>query len=75
MASFAGSTDYAAETSTAVTFTIAQAAPAVAVNDQGGTYDGSTPTATATVAGIGGTAGASLEGVDAFARPTSAGRT
>ena len=41
VASFAGSTDYTAATSSNVTFTIAQATPTVNVSDAGGTYDGS----------------------------------
>ena len=63
VASFAGSTDYAAATSQPVTFTITQATPTVNVSDPGGTFDGSAFAATATVTGSGGPAGASLEGV------------
>ena len=62
LATFAGSTDYASASGLA-NFTIAQATPSVTVTDPGGTYDGTASTATATVAGIGGTAVSKLEGV------------
>ena len=61
-ASFAGSTDYAA-TSNSTTFTIAQATPTVSVSDAGGMYLGSTFPATATVKGVSGSAGSTLESV------------
>ena len=61
-ASFAGSADYLAR-SAQVTFTIAQATPTVRVSDDGGTYTGSSFAAEATVTGIGGFGGGSLEGV------------
>ena len=61
LASFAGSTDYTAA-SAATTFTIAQATPTVHVADGGGSYNGTAFTATATVAGLGGS-GTSLEGI------------
>jgi hypothetical protein len=60
--SFAGSTDYKATTAQTV-FTIAQACPTIAVTVKGGTYSGATFPATATVAGVNGTAGSTLEGV------------
>ena len=74
VASFAGSTDYAAATSSAVTFTIARAAPTVNVNTTGGTYDGSAFVATATVTGFSGGPGASLEGVTPTPSTTRAAR-
>ncbi len=61
-ASFAGSADYLAQSAQA-TFTIAQATPTVNVGDAGGTYKDSPFAATATVAGVNGGAGGSLEGV------------
>ena len=53
VASFAGSTDYPADQSSPVTFTITQATPSISLTDNSGTYTGSYFTATAT----------SLEGV------------
>ena len=50
VASFAGSTDYAAAQSSPVNFTIAQATPVVTATAAGGTYNGSPFPATATVA-------------------------
>ncbi len=61
LASFAGSADYTTATSSALTFSISnisQTTPTVTVSDVGGTYDGSTFPATATV-----NDGSSLEGV------------
>jgi Big-like domain-containing protein len=55
------STAYAAGTAT-VTIDVAKAIPTVAVSARGGTYDGSPFAATATVAGVGGAMGSSLEG-------------
>ena len=46
-----------------MTFTIALAMPTVTVTAAGGTYDGSPFAASATMAGVGGSAGPSLEGV------------
>ena len=62
-ADFPGSADYAAVTSTPVTFTIAKATPTVSVTDAGGTYNGSPFPATVTVKGVSGSAAANLEGV------------
>ena len=62
VAAFAGSTDYVSG-SAQTTFTIGQATPKVAVTDAGGTYTGSPFAATATVAGVNGTPGSTLEGV------------
>ena len=62
LASFPGSTDYAAATAL-VNFSIAQATPTVAVVDAGGTYSGTAFVASATVTGVSGNAGATLEGV------------
>jgi hypothetical protein len=62
VASFAGSPDYAIATDQ-TTFTIDKATPTVSVTDVGGTYNGSPFPATATVTGVSGTAGVSLEGV------------
>jgi hypothetical protein len=61
-AAFAGSTDYAAVVRMA-SFTIKQALPKVMISATGGTYSGQPFVATATVTGLGGTPGASLEGV------------
>jgi Ca2+-binding RTX toxin-like protein len=62
LAAFAGSPDYnPARLST--TFVIARAAAKVVVTDAGGTYNAQPFPATATVAGVNGTAGPSLEGV------------
>ena len=58
VASFAGSANYTSATSTPVTFTVAQATPTVSVTDAGGTYNGATFPAFATVDGD-----SSLEGV------------
>jgi hypothetical protein len=63
VARFAGSADYVAATSAPVTFTISRATPALRVVDPDGTYNGSAFDATATVAGLSGSAGSSLEGV------------
>jgi hypothetical protein len=63
VASFAGSTDYAAATSNPLTFTISQATPTVDVTDAGGTFTGNPFPATATVTGVSGTPAASLETV------------
>jgi uncharacterized repeat protein (TIGR03803 family) len=52
VASFAGSTDYAATTSQPTTFTIGKATPALTVSAAGGAYNGSAFAATATVAGV-----------------------
>ena len=57
VASFAGSPDYSSAAAV-VGFLIAQATPAVAVSDAGGTFDGSADPAAATVAGV-------VAGVDA----------
>ena len=62
LAAYNGSTDYTAATGLA-NFTIGQATPTVNVVDAGGTYTSSPFPATATVAGVVGGAGASLEGV------------
>ena len=59
VATFPGSTDYAGVRSSPLTFTIGKAAPTLA--DSGGTYNGAT--FPATVAGISGVAGPTLEGV------------
>ncbi len=61
LASFPGSADYTSGTALA-NFSIAPATPAVNVTDSGGTFNAATFPATATVAGVGGTAGSSLEG-------------
>ncbi len=64
--SFAGSTDYAAA-STSTTFTISQATPTLTVTDVGGTFNGQAFPATVlvagVVAGVDDTPSASLEGV------------
>jgi hypothetical protein len=62
VASFAGSTDYAASTSAPITFTIAKVTPTVSVAAPGGTYTGSAFNATADVTGVNGPAAAQLEG-------------
>jgi predicted outer membrane repeat protein len=62
LASFAGSTDYTSA-SAVVDFSVGLAMPTLSVTDGGGVYSGSPFGATATVAGIAGSAGASLEGV------------
>ena len=62
LAGFPGSTDYTSSLGLA-NFTITPAAPTLTVNDPGGTYNGNAFTATATVAGIDGTAGPTLEGI------------
>jgi RHS repeat-associated protein len=61
VASFPGSPDYTSARALA-TFTILQAAPTESVSDAGGTYTGAAFPATATVAGVSGVAGSSLEG-------------
>ena len=58
VANFAGSTDYAPNSSSPVTFNITQATPSVTVIDLGGTYTGNPYPATAMVNGL-----ASLEGI------------
>ena len=77
VASFAGSTDYTSNTSPPDTFTIGRAAPHVSVTDPGGLYDGSAPPATASVVGVGGVSGPSLEGITPtftyYAGPTATG--
>jgi hypothetical protein len=65
VATFKGSADYGSAASSA-TFSIGRATPTVSVSDQGGIFDGNGFAATALVAGINGSAGASLEGT----RPT-----
>ena len=62
VASFAGSTDYTFA-SDSTTFTISQAMPTVAVTENGGTYNGSPFSASATVTGLSGPAAGTLEGV------------
>ena len=62
IASFAGSTDYTAASTTTM-FTIGKAMPTVQVNDSGGIYNGGAFAATTTVAGVAGP-GSSLEGVN-----------
>ncbi|MGP0064765.1 MAG: Ig-like domain repeat protein [Isosphaeraceae bacterium] len=62
LATFPGSTDYT-DADAIADFTIAQAAPTLAVADPGGTYTGSAFPATDTVAGIAGTPASRLEGV------------
>ena len=62
LASFPGSTDYSAASTTA-TFTIAQAMPVLSVRDSGGIYNGAMWATSATVAGFDGNFGVSLEGV------------
>jgi hypothetical protein len=62
LASFPGSTDYAAATGLA-NFRIGPATPTVVVSDSGGTYSGAAFGASATVTGVSGPAGATLEGV------------
>jgi ELWxxDGT repeat protein len=57
------SDDYTQATAT-TTITVAAAAPSLRVSDGGGGYSGSPFAATATVAGVGGAPGPSLEGVD-----------
>ena len=63
VASFAGSTDYLPAQSNPLTFTVFQAAPTISVTDGGGTYNGSSFPATATVAGVNGIPASSLEGI------------
>ena len=63
IASFAGSADYAAAQSDAVTLTISPATPWVRVTDAGGTYNGLAFPGTATVAGV-------IDGVDTTPAPT-----
>ena len=62
LATFAGSTDYAAA-SVLANFSIAQATPTVAVADPGGTYSGTAFGGSATVTGVSGNAGSTLEGI------------
>ena len=59
VASFAGGAGFVSATSSPVTFTIAQATPAVTVTGAGGTFDGQPIPATAKVAGV-------VAGVDAI---------
>jgi hypothetical protein len=61
-ASFAGTADYTAGSAVA-NFAITRATPVVRVSAAGGKYSGAAFTATASVAGLDGTAGPSLEGV------------
>jgi hypothetical protein len=63
VASFAGSDDYAAEDSAPTTFSISAATPTVTATDAGGVFNGTSYTATPSVAGLDGTPVASLEGV------------
>ncbi len=63
VASFAGSADYTGATSAPMPFTVAQAVPLLNVTDGGGTFNGSTPPATVTLAGVSSGASSSLEGV------------
>ena len=63
LASFAGSTDYAAAASAPVTFTIAKAVPVVSLKDAGGTYSGSAFAGASSVAGLNGSSAGSIEGV------------
>ena len=62
VASFAGSTDYGSVTSSA-SFTITKATAVVQVNDSGGTFNASSFSASASVAGVNGSFVGSLEGV------------
>ena len=62
LADFAGSADYT-PADLLVDFVVSPATPTVAVVDAGGTYDGLAFGADATVAGVGGGSGPSLEGV------------
>jgi hypothetical protein len=62
LASFAGSTDYSSGQALA-TFSIGQATPTVSVSDANGLYNQNPFAATATVAGVNGIGGPSLEGV------------
>ena len=62
VASFAGSTDYKSAGALKI-FTISQATPTVTVSDNGGTYNGSPFSASATVTGVNGPAAATLEGI------------
>ena len=62
VASFAGSTDYGSATSS-VSFTITKAPPVVQVSDGGGTFNASSFSAFANVAGVNGSFAGSLEGV------------
>lgn len=62
LASFPGSSDYAAAAGVA-DFGIAKATPQVSVSDAGGTFGGTIPGATDGIAGVDGTMGSSLEGV------------
>ncbi len=61
-AAFAGSSAYTPATAS-TTFRISLATPALAVHDKGGTFNGQSYPATATVAGVNGKAAGSLEGV------------
>jgi sugar lactone lactonase YvrE len=63
VAFFAGSADYSATQSAAVTFSIRRATATVAVYDAGGAYKGSGYAATAALCGANGAWAASLEGV------------
>jgi predicted metal-binding protein len=62
VAVFNGSTNYACNY-TQTTFTIAKAMPAISIIDAGGTYNGSSFAATATLTGISGSPTSSLDGV------------
>jgi hypothetical protein len=63
VASFIGSIDYAPALSSPVKFSITRAVPMVSVSIASGHYTGAAFTATATVAGLNGSPGPSLEGV------------
>ncbi len=63
VASFAGSANYTGNTSQPITYAIAKATPALRLAASGGEFDGSSFAGAATVAGIGNTYSASLEGV------------
>ena len=62
LATFTGSTDYASA-SASRSFSIRQATPTVTVTDNGGTYNGSPFSASATMTGVSGTKTGTLEGV------------
>ena len=62
LASFPGSADYSSAQALA-DFTVSPATPTVGVDDSGGTYSGTAFVATASVAGVNGPAGSTLEGI------------
>ena len=76
VATFAGSTDYSSASNSA-TFSITTATPSVHVSDAGGYFTGNPIPATATVTGVSGVPGASLEGVTPsvlyYVGPTASG--